>query len=147
MSHWDDVQTTFPFHDRIQTQEAQQLPILATDSFVTLHEGKRYLFALVDEQILFTEAANNQWLYYREGNPPVQLQDFAHLFPFTDELDNLDSLHGTAHYWERRVCWNKEHKEWRFRNHKTVQFTVTPSSSEGEESPTEEPAQEEDDTA
>ena len=103
MSLWEDAQTEFPFQDRIQDKEKAQLPILTADHFVALASEKRYLFALVNQDVIWTDTNNFQWTFYEDHNPPVKNEDFAHLFPSHKLLTGINSFSGTALYKGRQV--------------------------------------------
>ena len=131
MTHWENIKASHSSYP-LQASEEQQIPAFASDYFLTVDKTICYLFALVDNEVLYADTDTYRWLFYGEDDLEVDIHDFDSSTPFQKQLHQLDSLRGTARYRDKPVRWSCIHKEWRFHNHKPVKFGTTPSASASE---------------
>ena len=121
MSTWEDLKADYPTRLEITSQELQHTYYSFTEYFVTLHQTERIIFALWDNQILFSYGPGNLWRTF--SNQTIDPQDFLRDFTHLDLLSEFNSAKGTALFDGKAVQWSKKYDSWRYLNNHTVDFS------------------------
>ena len=114
------------------TKEEEQIPVYLDSPFIE----DDICFANWDNQLVWSELGISQW-YFDSNNKEIQDQDFEEQFPGYSQLTNVqvDKETFTAKYQGAYICWSFKKGQWRYRNHKPVNFQETKDAQEVEQPP------------
>ena len=113
-------------------EEEEQILVYLDSPFIE----DNICFSNWDDQLVWCELGISQW-YFDSNNKEIQDQDFEERFPGYSQLTNIqvDKETFTAKYQGTYVRWSFKREQWRYRNHRPVNFQETKDPQEVEQPP------------
>ena len=126
MNHWELTYQQYPMKLIPTPADAQNIPVVFTDWFVTHDKGDQVWFTRFGNKAVWNVEPDQPWIYL-QTNLPIEQDTLEASISYLDHLTDFNIYTRVAKYNGKVIAWHRPTQNWKYRNNRIVHFNQTPT--------------------